>query len=271
MRALRAITAHLVVTVLLAATSGKAWSWGSEGHRIVATIAQAELTARARSEVNRALGGESLEDASTWMDEVRSDRRFDYLKSWHFTKINVCSAVRLQCPKGNCSTSKARWAMHALHSSDLDERQFALRVLVHLVGDIHQPLHSADNHDAGGNGVDVENRRCGREGCDLHNYWDSYLVKKIIRGQSQREAALSLLRTHGKLGPRDSMDPQDWAIEANKVARNVTYPMDSTVCGQPSRVRLTPEYDEEAAAAVRTQLVKAGLRLAKALNQAFDR
>lgn len=257
--------------VVFGAASSNAWSWGSEGHRIVAAIAQGELTPRTKSTVNRILDGESLADASTWMDEVRSDKRFDYLKTWHFTKINVCSGVRLQCPAGNCSTSKTQWAMQALRSRDLDEQRFALRVLIHLVGDIHQPLHSADNHDAGGNGVDVVNRRCGRDGCDLHSYWDSYLVKKVIRGRSQQDVVLNLRTMIGQIGERDSMNPEDWAIEANKVARKVAYPKDSMVCGESSRLRLTPDYDDGATEAVKVQLAKAGLRLAKALNGAFDR
>lgn len=256
--------------VVFGAASSNAWSWGSEGHRIVATIAQGELTPRTQSVVNRILEGESLADASTWMDEVRGDRRFDHLKTWHFTKINVCSAVRLQCPAGNCSTSKTQWAMQALRSKDLDEKRFALRVLIHLVGDIHQPLHSADNHDAGGNGVDVLNRRCGRDGCDLHSYWDSYLVKKVIRGQSQQDVAVNLRKVLGEIGANDSMNPENWAIEANKVARKVAYPKDSMVCGEVSALSITHDYEDEATEAVKRQLVKAGMRLAKALNQAFD-
>ena len=99
-------------------------------------------------------------------------------------------------------------------------------MLVHLVGDIHQPLHAADN---GGNGVTLTNRMCVEYGaptptaCKLHTYWDTNLVKSAARGLSEIDAASFWAATYAKLPAADSASAFEWAVESNALARGAAY------------------------------------------------
>lgn len=261
----------LVVATLICAGHG-AHAWGGEGHRIVGAIAQTKLMPSVRIKVSRLLNGESLVDASTWMDDVRDDRTFDFLKSWHYTKVPVCASPRVFCKDGNCALERVKQAVSELRGGDPRQQAFAIRVVAHLVGDIHQPLHSSDNHDAGGNAVEVVNRKCGPKGCDLHTYWDSQIVKGITRGKSSDQVVSDLLNEYqGETFDR-TFNPNLWTSESNTLARNVAYNIPGINCDgghQRAAVSLDAAYDEKAKRAVAAQLVKAGLRLATVLNESL--
>lgn len=260
-----------IAVFFLAALSPQiALSWGSDGHRLVAMLADQDLSPRARIAVGRLLNGSDLADVSTWMDDVRSERQFSFMKRWHFVNINVCHPQRAQCAGGDCAPERIKWAQTELRSSDPGRQLFALKVLVHLVGDIHQPLHAADNGDGGGNGVQVSNRSCGRYGCDLHVYWDSYLVRNLMRGRSQSAVLSELHNLSTSSSPEvDTQDPYSWALESEQVAASVAYAFPGFSCGQNDSASLNDSYDLHATSAIKLQLAKAGRRLARILNKAF--
>lgn len=189
---------------------GAAWGWGAEGHRVVGYVADAELTPKARIAVRRILKSDSLASAANWMDAVRDTPEGKSMQRWHFVTMKACGAAVPSCKNGNCAPGRIEWARDVLRTASPDDALKALRVLVHLVGDVHQPLHAADNSDYGGNGSVVTNRMCVEFGatqptaCKLHTYWDSSLVKVALRGQSEQDAAAAWSAAALKLPASDS-------------------------------------------------------------------
>lgn len=140
--------------------SGTSWAWGSQGHRMVGYVADEELTARTRIAVRRIMHADSLASVANWMDEARGTYEGRSMQCWHFVTTKVCGNGEPSCKNGNCVTARIEWARDTLKAGNPDEARKALSVLVHLVGDVHQPLHAADNGDFAGNGDTVSNRMC---------------------------------------------------------------------------------------------------------------
>lgn len=287
-RSLRAWTNHLCATALalVAVThAGSAKAWGAEGHRIIGLIAEQDLSLRARTATNRILKGVTLADESTWMDQVRSTGPGRKMSKWHYVNLDLCSpSPRESCPEGNCAPGRVEWAVKTLRDGvastgiDDEEKRTALRVLIHLVGDIHQPLHASDNHDAGGNDVVITNRSCSSlsekpgSTCKLHTYWDSTLVKNLTRGASEQQRALQWANAFSQLPSKDSLDPWVWTKESHAIARQMAYSFAPLSCQRSqSSANLTTDYDRRASVAVQQRITLAGRRLALLLNDIYDR
>ena len=144
-------------------------------------------------------------------------------------------------------------------------------VLLHFIGDLHQPLHSADNHDSGGNGVLVVYGR-RRVGSPLHAYWDNNAVINI-NNDAQELAADLIDRFRDKQSEWMSGRPRNWADEAFEKGRAIAYNLPS-VQVRDSNYRLVYQldrgYEDDARETAAEQLAKAGMRLALVLNDALQ-
>jgi cardiolipin synthase A/B len=174
-------------------------AWGNLGHRITGTIAESLLTAATRRQIHMLLGDESLTVAATIMDTQRArlSERWPQADRWHYDNQPVCGQQPAPCRDGNCATRKieAFRAVLADRRAANDERATALRLLIHLLGDIHQPLHMADNADRGGNKIQVRLSAAGQQ-YSLHEVIDTVLVRELIGKQRTRDYALSLTRRY---------------------------------------------------------------------------
>jgi hypothetical protein len=185
-RVLRSVCVANMLLLAFLFRSGPAWGWGSDGHRIVAVIAADNLTPSARSHVANLLGvptdriTTAMEDASLRPDsEFREEDRST--APWHF--IDIClndqrADVPARCPGGNCVTGKIDEYSRRLKESKYDRWGAAgdLAFLIHFVGDLHQPLHSANDADRGGNCVRVDSQSGAR---NLHDAWDTAIVRRL--------------------------------------------------------------------------------------------
>jgi hypothetical protein len=289
----------LAICALLYPVSGLAW--GDEGHRIVGRIALPLLTSAARTQVDALLAAD--DDALTapdfvsrtvWADRWRdSDRnttkvRYTATQQWHFVDIEIarpdlsdaCAGQRplpegtpaSRGPARDCVVDKVEQFAAELADTTLPqaERILALKYLLHFTGDLHQPLHAADNHDQGGNQVQVlygHHHVASR----LHAYWDTAVVQRI--GRDEAEVAGVLTETFAaELTVWQRGKPADWALESFAAAKNVAYALPTATVpdehGTPAYV-LDDAYEQRAAAAAREQLAKAGSRLAALLNAAL--
>lgn len=259
------------------------WAWGLNGHRIVGHIAEMSLTPEVKASVREIAKGQSLADISTWLDE---QRRTSILPleafRWHFDNIPVCESASAECSNGNCAQAQMAKAIDVLRTnSDMSQKEFSLRVLVHLVGDIHQPLHTADNGDMGGNQVRLANRPwCftrdkQKRACNLHEYWDTTLVKKALSGIPERDYAVALGHAH-PLPDNDSASPDDWIAQSHELGRDIAYgKLDGFACAAPKPADLkapidmkaSPYYDALARLTIERQLAWAGHRLGALLNK----
>lgn len=259
----RALGAGLWAMVWLAGT-GPALAWGPQGHRVVAVIAQANLTPAAREQVAALLGPmDSLAAESSWADDTRND--FSETGPWHYIDIPLdANSINLarDCPQGNCVIGKIEEYERVLKDSHTSEasRRLALRFLIHFVGDLHQPLHCEDNHDKGGNEVQVN---FFGQPSNLHSVWDSGILGKIQPYGNKLADLLNSRITPVEKTQWSKGTLADWAMEGHNIARDVAYK--NLPSGSPAE--LGQAYVDAATPVVETQLEKAGIRLAVILNR----
>ena len=246
-------------------TAVPARAWGPAAHRIIARVAADRLDPAAERGVAALLGDRSLADIAVWADDVR-DARPDTSR-WHYVDIPVgrheyrpardCRSER----HGDCAIAAiARFrAVLADRRAGTRTRREALEFLVHLVGDIHQPLHCADDGDRGGNEVDVF---LLRRPTNLHAVWDSGLVAAAHLSEDAYVRRLDEWLAHADVPHLSGGTVADWALECHDVAVEHAYVL-------PANRRLGAAYVRDNAPVVDRQLALAALRLARVLNEAF--
>lgn len=153
-------------------------AYDKTGHRIVAQIATNNLTAKARTEIEKVLGKNGLVYYANWPDEIRSNPAYNYTTRWHFYNIDKdLTAEELDGEYNNALSSKNNllFAIDSLTSVLKKNKKdsLALRFLVHLIGDLHQPLHLGKEADLGGNRIRI---KWFNDSINLHSLWDTYMV-----------------------------------------------------------------------------------------------
>ena len=259
----------LPVLALLASLlgPGPAAAWGEKGHRIVGELAQRQLTAPARAEVSRLLANEpepTLAGIAYWADDLRKHDavRGPLTERWHFVNLpEGCGfdAAR-DCPDGNCviAAIPAQYAILADRTQSDAARREALQFLVHLVADIHQPLHAGHRRDLGGNRFQVN---LDGEGTNLHQVWDVQVLRQR-RGDARVYAeALDALPPLPR-APATVADVPRWAAESCALVDSPGFYPD-----QPGTLPAGYLADHQADAERR--LREAGARLADLLNRAL--
>lgn len=242
-----------------------AFAWGRNAHRASARLAESRLTPEARAAVRELLDdGESLADASTWADEHSRD--IPGSASWHFVNVPVDSdRYEGRYCHGDCVVSRLAEFRRILAdpSAPKARRRMALRYVVHLVQDVHQPLHVGDRRDRGGNAVQVTFFR--DDATNLHQVWDSGILRNEFR--NEREVADALFEVARRPTSRDwpGGKAEDWADESLAAAKKAYLTPGSN---QPIRpgARLGQEYQDIHIRVVVERLTKAGLRLSEVLN-----
>jgi S1/P1 Nuclease len=258
------LTATFVATFfafnLLALTPS--FSWFDKGHRIVALIAQANLSAEARKEIDAILpGNTTLADAAVWPDhEGRSNRDFNPL---HYVSIPENATGYDQgrdCPERNCMVEavKSFSLFIADKNAPIMMRRFVLYYIAHLVGDMHQPLHAGRAGDRGGVDLPVSYRGVPT---NLHFFWDKDLVD--LESGTEEEIAMRLVAnlTEEERLKWQAGDPTQWTNESLKLR---SYAYNTGPSGE-----LSDDYVEKARPIVRIRLAQAGIRLAWLLNTAL--
>lgn len=248
-----------VPPVLFLVLPAAAAAWGPTGHRVVGQIAEDHLSAAARRGVEALIGPESLAEAATWADEIRSDPTWDKAAPWHY--ISIDDGETLETTRRS-SDGDVLWAIHhfsdVLRSADAshEEKGEALKFLVHFVGDVHQPLHVGRRADQGGNSVQVS---WFGETTNLHRVWDSEMIDH--EGLSFTELARFLDHpTSEEVSEWQASSPEDWVRESAAL-RDQVYDLGDGKLGYAYAYRKLP--------IVRKRLLQAGVRLAGLLNGIF--
>ncbi len=244
-------------------------AWGAEGHRIVAAIAADNLTPAARAQVGRLLDGNgktAMMQVSTWADEIRRARL--ETAPWHFTDIPIRNSAydpKRDCPLDQCSISQIQSEERALADRQLLDpiRAEALRFLIHFIGDLHQPLHSSNNDDRGGNDVRVAS---GDRHANLHAVWDVDVVRALGNRPEDVAAQLETEIAPAQRRSWSAGKPEDWANEAHEIAQHEIYGPITGRGGTSGEIVLSPDYAQIERVIAAEQLKKAGLRLASVLN-----
>jgi hypothetical protein len=234
-------------------------SWYDFGHRIVARIAEQRLTPHTAHAVRDILGGQSLADASVWADNIKQYRRDANLL--HYVNIPLSATVYdpgRDCKGGKCIIAAIAGDTQVLASpsaSPLDRAE-ALRFLVHLMGDLHQPLHVADNSDRGGNRRTVY---LLGDSMNLHEAWDGEILKRYKLSESEYLNQLRREMDTLNLAALERGTVVEWAMEAHRIAVQHVYRL-------PRGGRIGEAYLEACRPIIDHALIAAGVRLAMLLN-----
>jgi len=292
--------AMLLVGLIILLRPATAHCWGDEGHEIVGLIAEHYLEPAVRARVTALLAqdasgltrGTGIAEEATWADKFRdSDREttqqhYRHTREWHFIDIELdrpdlddacfrhpalpMGAKASDGPAADCILDKIDQFCRELRSpsTEEEERRLALQFLLHLVGDLHQPLHAADSHDRGGNDVRVQGAGSSRG--NLHHYWDTVFVGRL--GTRAADVSRELIAGISDDDRRawSGGSPAEWAKESFQIARDHVYgPLQHTGADTRGWITLDARYEADAVSIVAGQLSRAGLRLARLLNDSL--
>lgn len=234
-----------------------AWSYGDLGHQSVAAVAWQHLTPFGKQNVERILGmgQEKFVKASVWADHIKRDDRFNYLKPLHY--VNMPKAAKRydasrDCKKDKCVVEAIKKFSKVAKTGSRTEKILALRMLIHLIADIHQPLHAGLYEDRGGNWYEIKYEE---DAVTLHKFWDNQLVKRI--GEDWEAVSNTILERKQMVSVGT---PEIWAEESHEITVKYVYQAKENKA-------VTEKYLAMADDLTQQQLAKAGWRLAMWLNK----
>ncbi|MBS1496895.1 MAG: S1/P1 nuclease [Bacteroidetes bacterium] len=242
-------------------------AWGVLGHRIVGQVAESYLTKHTKKEIAKILGHESIAMCANWGDFIKSDPAFGYLSSWHYVDMNGGLSEQevlnyLATDSATDAYTKISFLTEQLKNKDLDKdkKVMYLRLLVHIVGDVHQPLHVGHVDDKGGNTIKV---LWFNEHTNLHQVWDERLINFQQLSYTEYTNAINFA-TKDQVKELQNQPVSLWIAHtyalAQKVYADITEP----------EQRLDYKYNFNNLALLNEQLLEGGIHLAGLLNEIFD-
>ena len=267
----------LTAAIAVALVHSPAWAWGKTGHRVITAIADTQLSGLARAHIREILGrAESLDEAANWPDEMRSAPGPFWQKTatpWHYVTLNGITYDHAP-PEGDALEALSRFTATLKDpKASLADKQLALRFIVHLVGDLHQPLHVGKCCDRGGN--DVKVTWFGKP-TNLHAVWDSALVDDEQLSFTELAAKLERHTSSQDMIDWWDINPRDWISESAQY-RDTVYPTAADAPREPAGKKskgppvpdLSYSYVYRFTPLMERRLSQAGVRLAAYLNAIY--
>ena len=236
--------------------------WGQNGHRTTGEIAESHLTKKAKKAIEKILNGKSLALVSTYGDEIKSDNKYREFGTWHYVNLPAGEtkySEEIASPEGDllAALRKCKEVLTDKNSSR-EEKEFYLKMLVHFMGDLHQPLHTGRGEDKGGNDIQV---RWFNDGTNLHSLWDSKMIDSYDMSYTELAANTADL-TEKQIKEISQGTFEDWLYESKQLSERVYA---SAEIGE----KLSYRYMYDWFPVVREQLQKGGIRLAEVLNEIY--
>jgi len=287
----------LVTALLVSLSYQSAWAWGDLGHETIAEIADQIIVKdpQLKKAIQAIIGIEPLAISSTWPDHVRSDERFKDFEPYHF--ITIFRDPKAKVDKDAMTVIKKYPLVLTDKKAPREAKMIAFRYLIHVIGDLHQPLHVGNEFDRGGNMCRVSWRQDEQNrpnATNLHSLWDTGLVNFVMQKYKRlapqvkyydyKMFAKSLVDKHADLlATKANTDVAAWVSEAENLRRTVVYPdslpddqrpyCQPVAPGQSFRDAVVQElavtYAEEKSELIEKQLVLGGVRLAAFLKEIF--
>lgn len=303
-RHLKLLCVLFAALAALMLTPSPAKAWGEDGHQTILRVAYDGLPSRLQRRFDAILRGadirhqydhlrrgrtvhedcqaDDIDELVMWADCVRYDEsnpHFSAIRDYHFDDMPLCGTVpkRVYCPDGKCGTEALKRAVAALRnpSSTDHERLEALALVVHIVGDLHQPLHTITNgrpgrSDNGGNGVTVS---VGGRDTNLHSFWDSGLLRMAYRSRSEAITATKAAARANEAAWGQNMDPEAWVRDGHEIAvaayrRLARVPRCNARTANGGRI--SGDYERMFVPKVQEQLGMAAVRLRNLLRYALS-
>lgn len=240
-------------------------AWGALGHRIVGQITDSYLTKKAKKEIFNILGNESIAMSSNWADFIKSDPAYDYLDIWHY--INLKAGLSEEFVRNYLATdtatdayTKINWLTAQLKNEELehDKKVLYLRLLIHIVGDVHQPMHVGRLEDKGGNSIKL---LWFNAPTNLHSVWDTKLIDFQQLSYTEYAEAINY-STKSQRAAWRAETVSDWIWQSYEYAQKIYADI------KPDD-KLSYDYNFKYIGIVNQQLLKGGVHLAGLLNEIF--
>lgn len=234
------------------------FGWGRVGHHIIVEIAKNYVSKDVQDSINKYLGDMTWDAASTWMDELRGNTQYDYMKQWHYINIDKGGQYDTTIENGNNVVKQLEVAIHNLKNRSKltkEEINLNIKVLFHLMGDIHQPLHVGYGNDRGGNSIKVTFE--GKQ-LNLHRVWDTDIIEykklstEVIEGMIDKTS-------HRRIRKIVRGNPVLW-LNQSRENLDVVYSYTEVI---------SEDYINKSTPIIENLLMDGGLRLGKVLNEIF--
>ena len=250
----------LLACCLLAARS--VWAWGQTGHDATAYIAECHLTPKAAKKVYKVLGGHSPVYYANWLDNASHTPEYAYSKTWHYLNIDEGETLDTmpKNPVGD-GLDAVTTLVARLKGGNLtaEEETLALKMLIHLVGDMHCPMHTGHLSDRGGNQRPV---MMFSNATNLHSIWDSALPEAAHRW-SYTECQQQLDRLNKEeVAAVQAGTPREWLLETAAICSEI-------YAFTPEGAKVSYDYIAKYTPVIEQQFLRGGLRLARLLNEIY--
>jgi len=235
--------------------------WGATGHRTVGKIADSYLKGKTKRKIAELLDGQSLALVSTFGDDIKSDKRYNEFYTWHYVNMpfDVDYEDSEKNPSGDLVTGIEKCKSVILDDkASKEDKAFYLKLLVHFMGDLHQPMHVGRKEDKGGNTVQVQ---WFGNGANLHSVWDSKMIEHYNMTYTELTDNANEISKE-QVAFLQQGTTVDWVNDTHKFAVEV-------YATANKGDKLGYKYMYHNFGLVRSQLQKGGIRLAKVLNDLF--
>jgi hypothetical protein len=260
---MKKISIILISVFILYGHSTPVLGWGGKGHNVIAGMAESHLTNKAKKEVRKLLDGHTMVYYSMWMDEIRINSAYAFTRTWHYANVDEGKTYETMDKEPNGDVVKATLlSIEKLKDKSQPDsiRSMYLKFLIHLIGDLHCPMHAGRNTDRGGNDYPILWKK---EKINLHRLWDDIIVDAAKNWSSLEWATyIDIDMNRDQRKAIEAGNPLDWFKETVVLAKDV---YENTLINQEvpqSNIRrYTPMIEE--------QFLKSGYRLAGLLNSIF--
>lgn len=250
------ITFAAILSLLLSPTN--TFAWGNKGHAMVAEVAFNYMEENTKKEVLKYLDGMTIQEAANWMDNVKSDHSYDYMRSYHYVNIDKGANV-VETNGANIIYQLSTTIKELQNKKNLSNQEIntKIKILFHLMGDLHQPLHVGYGEDKGGNTMQVN---YNYRGTNLHSLWDSGIIdyKKITLQDCLKANNYS----KNEIRAIQYTNVINWATDTRAYLPQIY---------KTGGNKINDEYVDACVPIIENQILKAGIRLAGVLNEVFKK
>lgn len=254
----------LPIIALAALTTLQSFGWGQKGHDTVTCIAENHMTETTKAAIDSLLDGKSIVYYANWLDNASHTSEYAYTKTWHYKNIDADQTFRSAplLPEGDVVRA-IYTQVNTLNNpeSTREEKQLALKILIHIVGDLHQPMHMGHASDLGGNRWNV---KFFGNNTNLHSAWDSRVLENGHKwSYSEWAEQIDRGNTEKTKQILDNSNPENWANQSYEIAKRV-------YAETPINTDIRFDYVAKWTPVIEDQLLSGGIRLADLLNTIFD-
>ena len=236
----------------------KTLAWGKEGHALVAEVAFKYMDRKTKKIVLEYLDGMTIEDAANWMDDVKKDHSYDYMNAYHYVNFDKGAPVE-EKEGANIiyqldTTIKELQNKNNLSKAAINSK---IKILFHLMGDLHQPLHVGYGDDKGGNTMQIN---YNFKGTNLHALWDFGIIES--KNISLPDCLKARQYSKNEIKALQEINVVNWAKDSRSYLAAIY---------NTGGNKITEEYADSSVPVIENQILKAGIRLAGVLNEVFKK